>query len=123
MKVKNYLCDLCSRAIPKELRIFGKIFSLRALRLCAMRRPGGFGCGFAVLRLLLLFPGNQLKCLSMNHLRSKLCVHNQAQSSLIKPDQGIFHVLRASAGKPSFRRLGLSLSPRPSPSNGLFNQI
>ena len=32
----------------EELRIFGKIFSLRAPRLCAPRRPGGFGCGFAV---------------------------------------------------------------------------
>ncbi len=30
-----------------ELRIFGKIFSLRALRLCASHGPKGFGSGFA----------------------------------------------------------------------------
>jgi hypothetical protein len=35
----------------EELRIFGKFFSLRALRLCAMHGPRGFGCGFAALRL------------------------------------------------------------------------
>jgi len=29
----------------EELRIFGKIFSLRALRLCAPRQPGGFEKG------------------------------------------------------------------------------
>jgi hypothetical protein len=35
----------------EELRIFDKIFPLRALRLCAMHGPRGFGCGFAALRL------------------------------------------------------------------------
>jgi len=40
--------------------------------------------------LLRLFAANQYKCLSMNHLHTKLSFPAKAQSSLIKPNQVIF---------------------------------
>ena len=39
---------------------------------------------------LSIFVENRLKCLCMKHLRIKLAFSNQAQSSLIKVNQGIF---------------------------------
>ncbi len=42
------------------------------------------------MRLLSLFAANQLKWLSMNHLRTRLTFSNQGRSGLIKPDQAIF---------------------------------
>ncbi len=36
-----------SQCYSEELRIFGKNFPLRALRLCAMHWTRGLGCGFA----------------------------------------------------------------------------
>jgi len=47
------------------------------------------------LRLLRLFAANQPKCLSMNTLHEKMGFPGQAQSSLVKPNQGVFLSHRA----------------------------
>jgi len=72
----------------EELRILGKFFSLRALRLCAMRRPGGFGCGSVALGLLRLF--------AAVHLAMPV-VHAEQESPLeFEPAPGPRHVPTAA---------------------------
>ena len=55
--------------------------------------PAPQSCLF--LGVLSLFAANQLKCLSMKYLRQKISFSGQAQSSLVKPNQGVFLSRRA----------------------------